>query len=210
MIIILSDASLATVGSVCGSQTGELRAQKTYLGEGGGGGCKDGSDLYRPIIVKAEETGSQPSQPDNNEQRGDEEQSGDDKGEELSTTQVWKTRPVQEEDFNQKKEQERAKYRKDSSTGLWMIPESNPFKVPSVTKEDFEKGPRAGELKWENDDEIWRKQRKVEWVNFYKSDNYAKDETTNRMMAPVTKETCKTTDGFVCKVRLGVNDNIFF
>ena len=71
-----------------------------------------------------------------------------------------------------------------------MIPESNPFKVPSVTEEDYEKGPRAGELK-----------RMVEWVNFYKSDNYAKDETTNRMMARVTKETCKTTDGFVCKVR---------
>ena len=116
MIIILSDASLATVGSVCGSQTGELRAQKTYLGEGGGGGCKDGSDLYRPIIVKAEETGGQPSQPDNNEQ------SGDVKAEELSTPQVWKTRPLKEKDYSQKGEEEKAKYRKDSSTGLMMVP----------------------------------------------------------------------------------------
>ena len=72
-------------------------------------------------------------------------------------------------------------YRKDSSTGLWMIPESDPFKVPSVTEEDFEK-----------------------WADFYSSDDYVKDKTTNLMMAPTTEEACKDNDGFVCKVRLGV------
>ena len=81
----------------------------------GRGSCKDGSDLHRPIVVKAEEP---------------------------STPQVWKTKPVEEKDFNQKGEEERAKYRKDSSTGLWM--------------------------------------------------------------AGVTEETCEANDGFVCKVRLGV------
>ena len=55
---------------------------------------------------------------------------------------MWKTKPVEEKDFNQKGEEERAKYRKDSSTGLWM--------------------------------------------------------------AGVTEETCEANDGFVCKVRLGV------
>ena len=77
--------------------------------------CKDGSDLHRPIIVKAEETGGQPSHPDNNEQ------SDDVKGEETSTPQVWKTRPVDEWDYNQKGEEEKAKYRYDSSTGRWMV-----------------------------------------------------------------------------------------
>ena len=94
--------------------------------------CKDGSDLYRPI-VEGEEPGSQTSQTDNNgyssgdEQSGDGEYSDDEdyvnvvKREEPSTLQVWKTEPVQEKDFNAKGKEERAKYRKDSSTGLWMI-----------------------------------------------------------------------------------------
>ena len=76
--------------------------------------CRDGSDLYRPIIVKAEETGGQPSQPDNNEQSGENV-----KAEELTT--VWKTEPVEEWEYNQKGEEEKAKYRPDSSTGLWMV-----------------------------------------------------------------------------------------
>ena len=67
-----------------------VEGAKNILGRGGGGGCKDGSDLYRPIIVKAEETGGQPSQPDNNEQSGDAKA----KAKEPSTPQVWKTRPV--------------------------------------------------------------------------------------------------------------------
>ena len=46
-------------------------------------------------------------------------------------------------------------------------------------------------------------------ANFYSSDDYVKDETTNLMMAPTTEETCKANDGFVCKVKLkSKNDNI--
>merc|ERR1719458_558669 len=76
----------------------------------------------------------------------------------------------------------------DSSTGLWIILETNPFKVPSVVEGIYEKGPHIVGV------------RKEEWANFYKSDNYVKDNTTNRMTAAVTKETCKANDGFVCKV----------
>ena len=97
--------------------------------------------------------------------------------------------------------EEGAKYVKDSTTGLWMIPESDPFKVPSVTEEDFEKGPRAGE--WNNEGE---RERKEEWSDFYSSENYVKDETTNLMMAPTTEETCKANNGFVCKVSLDTGD----
>ena len=64
-----------------------------------GWGCKDGSDLYRPIIVKGEETGGQPSQPDNNAQSGD------------VKAEVWKTRPLREWKYDQKGKEERAKYR---------------------------------------------------------------------------------------------------
>ena len=71
-----------------------------------------------------------------------------------------------------------------------MIPESDPFKVPSISEEDLEKGPETKE-----------RERKEEWANFYRSDNYAKDVTTNLMMAASTKETCKASQGFVCKVR---------
>ena len=109
------------------------------------------------------------------------------------TSQAWKTNPVSDNLFNLKGEEERAKYKRDSSTEPWMIPESNPFKVPSVTEEDFKKEARV----WNGEYE-----RNVEWVNFYKSDIYTKDKTTNLMMAPVTEETCKANDaGFVCKVR---------
>ena len=88
-----------------------------------------------------------------------------------------------------------ANYRKDESTQLWMIPESDPFKVPSVTEEDFEKGP-----------ELWTwHMTERKWADFYSSDDYVKDETTNRMVAAPTEEACKDNDGFVCKVRLGVN-----
>ena len=68
-----------------------------------------------------------------------------------------------------------------------MIPESDPFKVPSVTEEDF--GP---------------------YHDFYSSDDYLKDETTNRMVAATTEEACKDNNGFVCKVRLGVNGRIWW
>ena len=76
-----------------------------------------------------------------------------------------------------------------------MIPQSDPFKVPSVTEEDFAKGP---EVDWK---------RMEEWANFYTSDSdYVRDETTNLMMAAPTEETCKANDGFVCKVRLCVGN----
>ena len=46
--------------------------------------------------------------------------------------------------------------------------------------------------------------RKEEWSKFYSSDDYVKDETTNQMTAEVSEETCNANDGFVCKVREGV------
>lgn len=159
--------------------------------------CEDGSDQYRPI-VKGEEPGRQPSGPYNNEHSGDGEYSDDEdydennvvKGEESgrqpSQQQVWKTEPESEEDYNwkYKGKEEGANYTKDDTTGLWMIPESDPFKVPSITEEDFEKGP----------------------AEFYSNDNYVKDNMTNLMMAPTTEETCKANNGFVCKVRLDAGD----
>jgi hypothetical protein len=142
--------------------------------------CKDGSDLYRPI-GKGEEPGRQASQ-----------------------KQVWKTWPLPEEDYNRdyKGTEEGANYTKENTTGLWMIPESEPFKVPSITKEDFEKGPRAGD--WNS--RIQKFERKKEFADFYSSDNYVKDETTNLLMAPITEETCEANNGFVCKVRLDPGD----
>ena len=60
-------------------------------------GCKDGSDLYRPI-VKAEEPGNQTPQ-----------------------IQVWNTRPIEELEYNTlRRKGERTEYRKDSSSELWM------------------------------------------------------------------------------------------
>ena len=110
---------------------------------------------------------------------------------------MWKIDPKSEKEYNYdyKGKEEGAKYRKDNSTGLWMIPESNPFKVPSVTEEDFEKGPR---LKTS-----WNKYER-KWSDFYSSDDYVKDETTNLMMAAVTAKTCREYDGFVCKVNYEV------
>ena len=40
------------------------------------------------------------------------------------------------------------------------------------------------------------------FANFYSSDNYVKDETTNLMMAPTTEETCRDNEGFSCQVGL--------
>merc|ERR1711874_696986 len=77
-----------------------------------------------------------------------------------------------------------ATFTKDESTQLWMIPESDPFKVPSVTEEDFQKGPKSY-------DPNLNMERKEEWSDFYSTDDYVKDETTNLMMAPTTEEACK-------------------
>ena len=90
-----------------------------------------------------------------------------------------------------------------------MIPESDPFKVPSVTEEDFEEGPEL-ETSWNNEYGYYEYERKEEWSDFYSSDDYVKDETTNRMVAAPTEEACKDNDGFVCKVRLGVNGRIWW
>ena len=35
---------------------------------------------------------------------------------------MWKTWPLKEREYNQKGEEEKAKYRKDSSTGQWLVP----------------------------------------------------------------------------------------
>ena len=118
----------------CKAGNSGRRVQKEYWGVEGAKdqlgietSCKDGSDLYRPI-VKGEEPGSKTSQTNKNGYSNEDEHSGDDhnsfvEGEESSTPQVWKTRPVSENDFNiSLGEEERSKYRKDSSTGLWMIP----------------------------------------------------------------------------------------
>ena len=181
--------------------------------EGYWGSCVDGSDLYRPIkqATETEDPGSQASQADSNNHGSDDGEQrinngGDDnvaeeeekplkmrtadkrdsteaKGGRQSQPQVWKTKPENEE------QEEGAKYVKDSRTGLWMIPESDPFKVPPITEEDFEKGPYSPE-------------RKKEIADFYSRDDYVKDATTNRMAAAPTEETCMASQGFVCKVRL--------
>merc|ERR1712061_329587 len=157
-----------------GGNSGEC-VWKSYWGiEGGKDGrgrdltCSDDGDKYRPI-----------------------KEEGDAGGE--SSPKVWKTRPVSEYRYNWKYKGKEwgANYTKDESTQLWMIPESDPFKVPAVTEEDFEGGPklRTSYVKVER-----------KWSNFYSSDDYVKDETTNLMIAPTSEEACKDNDGFVCKV----------
>ena len=56
---------------------------------------------------------------------------------------MWKTKPETEEDYNKwyKGKERGANYTKENTTGLWIIPESDPFKVPSISEEDLEKGP---------------------------------------------------------------------
>ena len=65
--------------------------------------------------------------------------------------------------------------------------------MPAITTEDIEVGPSVETDRWEYE-------RKEEWANFYSSDDYVKDETTNLMMAAPTEETCNANNGFVCKV----------
>ena len=40
------------------------------------------------------------------------------------------------------------------------------------------------------------------FAEFYSSDDFVKDETTNLMMAAPTEETCRDTEGFSCQGRL--------
>ena len=103
--------------------------------------------------------------------------------------QIWKIYPIGEARHSYFKEEKLGEnYRQDSSTGLWMIPVSDPFKVPSIAVEDMKIGPKVP-------------QRMEEWADFYSSDDYIKDEATNRMVAAPTEKTCRANDGFVCKVR---------
>ena len=88
-------------------------------------------------------------------------------------------------------------YTRDEPSTLWFIPQTDPFKVPAITTEEFEKGPKLG---WNNEEEDFQYEEK--FANFYSSDDYVKDETTNLMMAASNEETCKANDGFVCKVKL--------
>merc|ERR1712061_657829 len=130
--------------------------------------CSDDGDKYRPIKEEGDAGGK-------------------------SSPKVWKTRPVSEYRYNWKYKGKEwgANYTKDDSTQLWMIPESDPFKVPAVTEEDFEGGPRLRTT-------YVKVERK--WSNFYSSDDYVMFEATNLMIAPTSEEACKDNDGFVCKV----------
>ena len=109
-----------------GGNSGQC-VEKKYWGvegakdsEGNALSCKDGSDLFRPIVKGEEPASRQPSQ-----------------------QQVWKTKPESEEDYNEyyKGKEKEGTYTKENTTGLWVIPESDPFKVPAVTEYDIEKGP---------------------------------------------------------------------
>ena len=122
--------------------------------------CNDGSDLYRPIL-KSEEPGRQPSQP-----------------------QMWKTYPT----YSARGIPED---RYDESTDLWMVLQSDPFKVPSI-----------GERNWKSGPSFHKAPLKKKWANFYSRDDYVKDEATDRMVAAPTEQTCRANQGFVCKVRL--------
>ena len=157
--------------------------------------CTDGSDLYRPIKQASnngvERNSSEKGKPSRT--AGD-RNSAEPAGGEASKTQTWKTSPSTEKDYNRKykgKEEWENATRDEPST-LWFIPQTDPFKVPAITTEEFEKGPYH--------DKSSRYEEK--FANFYSSDDYVKDETTNLMMAPITEETCKASDGFVCMVRL--------
>ena len=107
--------------------------------------CKDGSDLYRPI-VKAKETGRQHSKPDKNRHNSDREYSSDgeysgdgeysddedygennfvkaeEAGRQPSQGQLWKTGPLTEEIYNRylKGKEEYKNYVKDDTTNLMM------------------------------------------------------------------------------------------
>ena len=94
-----------------------VEGAKTYWGRDAT--CSDDGDKYRPIKEEG------------------------DAGGKSSPRKVWKTRPVTEYRYNRyyvdkysgyyKGKEKGANYTKDESTQLWMIPESDPFKVTSVT-----------------------------------------------------------------------------
>ena len=170
--------------------------------------CTDGSDKYRPLKQRrdAEGPGHQPSQTDHNNHGHDEVEVNDDQP---PQSQVWKTQPRPQLYAERDKE----KYREDPESGLWIIEESDPFKVPPISVGDFEKGPQKYSsqsmplstylfvLVMAGNGIDFPIPRKKEWFNFYRNQDYAKDERTNFMVAAPTEKTCKAYDGFVCKVR---------
>ena len=107
---------------------------------------------------------------------------------------MWKTTPKTDFYYNNnyKEDKEWENATRDEASTLWFIPQTDPFKVPAITTEEFEKGP------WHQYSQVYEEK----FANFYSSDDYVKDETTNLMMAPTTEETCKANDGFVCEVKL--------
>ena len=58
--------------------------------------------------------------------------------------------------------------------------------------EAFKEGP-------DYENSFWYEQK---FSSFYASDEYEKDELTDRMVAAPTWETCYANDGFVCKVTI--------
>ena len=179
---------------------GNDRADPPYRQHGGMTGCKDGSDLQRPI-VKPDELRPQPIQ------------------------QVWKLKPEIEEhyklapqdfldeffyqltpkdhiDMLDMRKADHTKYQKDNPTGLWMLPENDPFKVPSISEEDYMRGPAVGDRIYFGYAGWNIRKRNERWATFYSSDDYMKDETTYQMVAAVTEKTCNDYNGFVCKVKI--------
>ena len=63
----------------------------------------------------------------------------------------------------------------------------------------------SGECFWIYDQCMSQKEKQKFFeaqANFYTSDDYVKDETTNLMMAAPSEDTCKDNDGFMCEVNL--------
>ena len=177
-----------------------VEGAKDFLGTDAS--CTDGSDLYRPIkpATKVEETGRQDDLKDSKQKNNDVERNSAEKekptttagdrnsaepdGGQASQTQMWKTRP---------RTYQRQNYTRDKLSTLWFLPQTDPFEVPAITTEVFKTGPKLAGIHEDY-------KRDKNFSNFYSSDDYVKDETTNLMMAPTTEESCKVNDGFVCEV----------
>ena len=136
--------------------------------------CSDGSDLYRPIRnpTKTEESGRQATQADSNEH-------GSDDGEE---------RINNDESFGKEEENR-----------------------PAMGAADKRDSAEADGGQHSKPEQVWKTKPVEEWeYNNYKGEEegakYVKDNTTNRMVAAPTEETCKANNGFVCKVRLDADD----
>ena len=197
-----------TSGKCVENQYWGVKGAKDQWGEAS---CSDGSDLHRPIKKAsiAEKTSRQKDLKDSKQKNDDvernsakkekatttagERNSAEPDGGQASQTQMWKTRP---------RTYQRQNYTRDKLSTLWFLPQTDPFEVPAITTEVFKTGPKLAGIHEDY-------KRDKNFSNFYSSDDYVKDETTNLMMAPTTEETCKANDGFVCKVKLkSLNDNM--